>query len=304
MISFLKVVGKAVAWLVAALIVVIALALLVVGVRYWTWTPDPLDHLYSGDKILNFAHRGAQEAAPENTLSAFLTAEAMGAHGVELDVMFSSDYELIVIHDYELDRTTDGEGRVKEHTLDEIRELDAGAWFDEAFTGEYIPTLQEVVEILEPETLINIEIKSINPVTDGLEAAVVEVIQEYDLHSRVVVSSFNPIALMRVKAADDEIVVGLLYNENEQMMGNPVLDHILRKGWLIPILRPDQLHPQFEMVDEKYMEWAQKKGYRVNVWTVNEDADLKRMLSLEVDGIITDRPDHLHKLMQEQGLAN
>ena len=304
MVNFFKVIGKIILWLVAAVVVVIALALLVVGVRYWIWTPDPLDDLYGDHEVLNFAHRGAREAAPENTISAFLTAEIMGAHGVELDVMFSQDKELVVIHDWELDRTTDGAGLVRDYTMDAIRELDAGSWFREGFTGERIPTLQEVVEILEPETMINIELKSVSPVTDGLEAAVVDVIQTYDLYGRVVVSSFNPIALLRVKQADKDIPVGLLYNENEKMLDNPALDHILRKGWFISILRPEQLHPHFDMVDEKYMEWARKKGFRVNAWTVNEAADLKRMLDLGVDGIITDRPDQLLKHMEERGLVD
>ena len=304
MLDFLKAVGKIILWLIATVVVLIALALLVAGVRYWAWTPDPLDDLYGEREVLNFAHRGAREAAPENTISAFKTAEAAGAHGIELDVMFSKDKKLVVIHDFELNRTTDGTGLVKDYTMDEIGALDAGSWFEEAFTGEHIPTLHEVIEALEPETMINIEIKSVSPVTDGLEAAVVDVIQKYDLYGRVVVSSFNPIALMRVKQADKDIPVGLLYNENEKMLDIPVLDHILRKGWFIPILRPEQLHPEYRMVDEKYMKWARKKGYRVNVWTVNEAADLKRMLDLGVDGIITDRPGQLWKHMQERGLVD
>lgn len=304
MLKVLSFIGKLILWLAAAVIAVLALAVLVIAVRYWIWTPDPLTDFYGEHEILNFAHRGAREAAPENTLSAFLTAEAMGAHGIELDVMLSSDGQMVVIHDFELDRTTDGEGLVKKHTFDQLRQLDAGSWFDEAFTGERIPTLEEVVAILDPDMRINIELKIESPVTDGLENAVVELIQKYDLHNRVVVSSFNPIALMRVKYADKDIPVGLLYDSNNQLLANPILDHILRKGWFIPILRPEQLHPEYKMVDEKYVEWARKKGFRLNVYTVNEAADLKRMLDLKVDGIITDRPDQLRKHMQERGLAN
>lgn len=291
MLKILKLIGKTILWIIASLIGVIVLVALVVAVRYWTWTPDPLDDFYGGNEILSFAHRGAREAAPENTLSAFLAAEIMGADGIELDVMFSKDDQLAVIHDYELDRTTDGEGLVEDYTMDQIKGLDAGSWFDQAFTGEHIPTLEEVLEIIDPGTLINIELKTETPATDGLEKAVVKVIQDYDLYGRVVVSSFNPIALLRVKWADRDIPVGLLYA--------PDLPRYLSEGWFIPILRPEQLHPRYDMVDEKYMEWARKKGYRVNVWTVNEAADLKRMLELKVDGIITDRPDQLLRHMLE-----
>lgn len=296
MLKVLGFIGKAILWLIAILIGLIILAVLIIAVRYWIWTPDPMADFYRERPIINMGHRGAREAAPENTLSSFLAAETMGAHGIELDVMLSKDDKLIVIHDYDLDATTNGKGAVKEYTLAEIKELDAGAWFDESFTGERIPVLEEVIEILDPLTLINIELKTETPATDGLENMVVDVIQKYDLYDRVVVSSFNPIALLRVKVADKKIPVGLLYA--------PDLARYLSEGWFISILKPEALHPELRMVDEEYMKWARKKGYRVNVWTVNEAADLKRMLDLEVDGIITDRPDLLLQLMQERGLAN
>ncbi|NLA27628.1 MAG: glycerophosphodiester phosphodiesterase [Firmicutes bacterium] len=296
MVKVFGFIGKALLWLLGIIIGLIVLAVLVIAVRYWIWTPDPMADFYHERPVINMGHRGAREAAPENTISSFQTAEAMGAHGIELDVMLSKDDRLIVIHDYDLDATTDGKGPVKEYTLAEIKKLDAGSWFDESFTGERIPILEEVIEALHPATLINIELKTESPATDGLENMVVEVIQKYDLYNRVVVSSFNPIALLRVKIADKKIPVGLLYA--------PDLPRYLSEGWFIAILRPEALHPELKMVDEDYMEWARKKGYRVNVWTVNEAADLKRMLDLEVDGIITDRPDLLLELMQERGLAN
>ncbi len=296
MLKVLGFIGKAILWLIAIVIGLLVLVALVIAVRYWIWTPDPMADFQRERPVLNMGHRGAREAAPENTLSSFLAAEMMGAHGIELDVMFSKDDKLVVIHDYDLDATTNGKGPVKGYTLAEIKKMDAGSWFDEAFTGERIPTLQEVIEVLDPETLINIELKTETPATDGLESAVVDVIREYNLYSRVIVSSFNPIALMRVKWADKNIPVGLLYA--------PDLARYLSEGWFISLLRPEALHPEMSMVDENYMEWARKKGYRVNVWTVNEAADLKRMLDLGVDGIITDRPDLLQQLLEERGMAD
>ncbi len=294
--KLLKFIGKVILWLLAIVIGVIALAVLVIAVRYWLWTPDPIADFYRDTPILNIGHRGAREVAPENTISSFLAAEKMGGHGIELDVMLSKDGELVVIHDYELDATTNGHGPVKNYTLAELKKLDAGSWFDEAFAGERIPTLAEVIEALDSQTRINIELKTESPATDGLENAVVQAIQEYDLYDRVIVSSFNPVALLRVKWADKRIPVGLIYA--------PDLPRYLSEGWFIPILRPEALHPEIRMVDEEYMEKARKKGYRVNVWTVNEAADLKRMLELEVDGIITDRPDQLLLQMQELGMIN
>ncbi|MEW5786121.1 MAG: glycerophosphodiester phosphodiesterase family protein, partial [Bacillota bacterium] len=245
-------------------------------------------------EVLNWGHRGAPEAAPENTLSAFTAAVALGAHGVELDVMLSADGEIVVIHDYVLDKTTDGTGPVKDYELAELKRLDAGSWFSDEFAGERIPTLQEVIDALDRSVFLNIEIKSESPATDGLEEAVVQAIARNDLYERVIVSSFNPISLLRVKLADKRIDVGLIYA--------PDLASYLSEGWFIPILRPEALHPRFDMVDEEYMAWAHKKGFRVNVWTVDEAADMARLLDLGVDGIITNRPEIVQQLLAERGL--
>jgi glycerophosphoryl diester phosphodiesterase len=272
----------------------IVLIVLVVGARYWSWTPEPVASFYEERSVLNWGHRGAPEAAPENTLSAFKAAVELGADGVELDVMLSSDGEVVVIHDYTLEKTTDGSGPVKNYSLAELKQLDAGYWFSGDYAGEYIPeripTLQEVIDDLDPSVFLNIEIKSESPATDGLEKAVVQVIARNNLYERAIVSSFNPISLLRVKMADKRIDVGLIYA--------PDLPKYLSEGWFISILRPEALHPRYDMVDEAYMAWARKKGFQVTVWTVNETRDMEQMLDLGVDGIITDRPDVLTLLLQ------
>lgn len=126
-----------------------------------------LDH-FSQDRVLNFAHRGASHDAPENTLAAFRLAREMGADGVELDVQASKDGEAVVIHDFTVDATTDGRGPVKDKTLAELKELDAGSWFDapsinsgrRRFAGERIPTLQEVIDEVGHQLLLAIELKA------------------------------------------------------------------------------------------------------------------------------------------------
>jgi len=281
------------------LLAVLALALttmglVVVALRYWIWRPDPLTGLFGDRMVINLGHRGAPEVAPENTLPSFLAALEQGAQGVELDVMLSKDGEIMVIHDPHLEKTTTGSGLVSEYTLAELKQLDAGALFGEPFIGTTIPTLQEVIDSLPSTALINIEIKGQRIFTDGLERAVVNVVAEKGLLDRVIVSSFNPVSLLRVKWADSRIPIALLYS--------PDLPVYLSEGWLIPVIRPEVLHPRYDMVDEAYMKWARNKGYRVNVWTVNEAAEIKRLLDLRVDGIITDRPDLLHQILQERGL--
>ena len=295
MLKLLKSFGKLAVRITLLILVLFALAGVVVAVRYWVWTPEPMAAFYGDRAFVNQGHRGAPEAAPENTLPAFSEAMQLGAHGIELDVLLSKDGEIVVIHDNTLDKTTSGSGLVKDHTLTELKQLDAGSWFDEDFIGTRIPTLQEVIDHLPRTALINIELKGESLATDGLEQAVISTIAENNLFDRVMVSSFNPVSLLRLKLADKRIPVGLIYA--------PDLPVFLSDGWLIPILRPEALHPRCDMVDEAYMNWARNKGYRVNVWTVNEAAEMKRLLDLGVDGIITDRPDLLLQILEERGLA-
>ncbi|NOZ27924.1 MAG: glycerophosphodiester phosphodiesterase [Chloroflexi bacterium] len=241
------------------------------------------------ERPLVFAHRGAKAVAPENTIPAFLKAAEMGADGVELDVQFSSDGALVVIHNMTLDETTDGHGRVTSHTLEELKRLDAGSWFAPEFAGTRLCTLEEALDAIGDRLLVNIEMKSFSMGNDGMAEEVARIIQQRDLYDQVLVSSFNPFTLRRLKKVDPRIETGLLYA--------PGLPVYLSRAWLRPWARPDALHPEYVMVDEAYMQWARRKGYPVNVWTVNEPDDMRRMIDLGVNIIITDYPDRLLELL-------
>jgi len=249
-----------------------------------------LDDLYH-NRVLNFAHQGARAAAPANTLAAFRLAAEMGADGVELDVQLSRDGEAVVIHDFTVDGTTDGQGAVRQKTLAQLKTLDAGGWFAPAFAGERIPTLQEVFDAVGHRSLLNVEVKSLPGRSRGLEAEVVRLIEDNNLGHRVIVSSFNPLALRKVKQLNPNIFTALLYAP-----GQPLF---LRRAWLSPIVPHEFRHPHFSMVDGRFMTWAREKGYRVNTWTVNEPDEMRRLLALGVDGIITDRPDLLAGILAE-----
>ena len=247
-----------------------------------------LDHLYQGG-VLNFAHRGASHDAPQNTLAAFRLAREMGADGVELDVQASKDGEAVVIHDFTVDATTDGQGAVKDKTLAELKELDAGSWFDTWFAGERIPTLEEVLVGVGHQLLLNIELKTKGLRNADLVAEVVRLIEDHNLVHRVIVSSFNPLALRRVKKLNHHIPTGLLYYFD-------LSAHLLRT-LLVLVANPDALHPAKDLVSQEYMTWAKERGYRVNVWTVDEPAEMERLVALGVDGIITNRPDVLKEVL-------
>jgi glycerophosphoryl diester phosphodiesterase len=250
-----------------------------------------LDRFYDG-RTLNFAHRGASGYAPQNTLAAFLLAAEMGADGIELDVHLSADGEAVVIHDDTVDATTDGRGRVSRMKLSELKALDAGSWFGPRFAGERIPTLQEVFDAIGHRQLINIEIKvesGYHPLEQ--EAEVVRLIEDNQMMHRVIISSFTPRSLRRVRKMNPHIPLGLLYGKPE-----PAFLPLLLRWLFVPY---DALHPGLEMVRPGYVERARRRGNRVNVWTVNDVDDMRRMRDLGVDSIITDYPDILTGVLAE-----
>lgn len=242
---------------------------------------------------LNFAHRGASARAPANTLAAFTLAAELGADGVELDTHLSEDGEVVVIHDFGLEATTDGQGLVQHKTLAELKRLDAGSWFDPAFAGQRIPTLQEVIDKVGHHLLLNIELKTKSLGDDGLAEAVVRVVEANGLVDRVIVSSFNPLALRRVKKLNALVDIGLLYA--------PHLPVYLRRPWLRVLLRPNALHPHHTMVDGEYVRRAQRNGYRIHTWVVEDVDEMRRLKEWGVDSIITSQPGLLRRTMLAGG---
>lgn len=237
-------------------------------------------------RVLNFAHRGARRQAPENTLPAFTLAAELGADGIELDVHLSLDGVPVVIHDRRVDRTSDGSGPVGRRSLVELRRLDAGGWFAPEFAGTRIPTLYEVFEEVGQWLLINIELKDSGP-DDRLAERVVDVVRRAGMTHRVMFSSFDLFVLRRARRLAPEIPVGYLYVSDLSL---PMV-----RGWLArSMLGPHPAHhPHFSSVNERYMAWARRHKLRVNVWTVNEVDDIRRMAALGVDMIMSDYPDRV-----------
>jgi len=246
----------------------------------------------STSRPLNLGHRGARGLAPENTLAGMKVAMQVGADGVEFDVQRTSDGHLVVFHDDDLKRICGVGGRVVTSTLAQLRELDAGRHFGPQFFGELIPTLDELIEALPASAFLNIEAKRFRFRSDGLEAGIVQAIQRHNLLSRCIVSSFNPVLLWRMGRIDRAIPLGLLYAPDEPVG--------LNRGWPRYGLRLAALHPYHEQVTAKLMQQARSRGQQINTWTVNEPAEMRRLIDLGVDGIITDRPDLLSALLIEQ----
>jgi glycerophosphoryl diester phosphodiesterase len=239
-----------------------------------------LDSIYQG-KPLVFGHRGAKAYAPMNTLPAFELAAQQGADGVELDVQFSKDRALVVIHDFTVDSTTNGEGRVRDMTLAQLKELDAGSWFGDAFKDTRIPTLDEVFEAVGNHLFINVEIKVESNSTDGIEQAVADLIARRNVQRRVIVSSFDLPVLERLRKIAPGIPIGFLHF------------NLLREAEISRLrdLDFEAIHPHHLLIDSEYMAWAHTNGYRVNTWTVNEHDRALELRNLGVAAVISDNPD-------------
>lgn len=239
-------------------------------------------------KTLNMAHRGASAYAPENTLAAFKLAFDMGADGIELDVAPTRDGVPVVMHDDTVDRTTDGHGAIRDLTLDEIKRLDAGITFDVKFRGERVPTLAEVLSTVAPRGLVNIELKFGKLSPTGLEAAAVaRVIKETDAANRVFISSFNRFPLHEIGRVDASLPLGLSYCARIPI------------PFQRPLQAPSALHPEHVLVNPGFVRWAHGKGYKINTWTVNDPVEMKRLVGLGVDAIITNKPDVLRHVISE-----
>lgn len=239
----------------------------------------PLENVYQG-RILVFGHRGARAYAPMNTIPAFELAVEQGADGVELDTHLSRDGILIVLHDFTVDSVTDGNGYAKYMTLSELKELDAGKKFGDAFAGTCIPTLDEVFEAVGRKLFINVEIKSESQDTDGVEQAVADCIQYHGMQSRVIVSSFNPLALQRFRTIMPEVPIGYLYAPQYTFFPE-----------VMETLPHEARHPHESIIDASYMQWVRNHNWRVNTWTVNDPIRAIELRNLGVDAIITDAPD-------------
>lgn len=250
---------------------------------------DVLKQIYGdGDKTLVFGHRGAKAYAPMNTIPAFELAAEQGAHGIELDVQFSNDGELVILHDTTVDGTTDGKGEVVTKSLDELKSLDAGSWFDPKFAGLQIPTLDEVFQAVGQSLIVNVEIKVYNLKDESIEQAVADCIMRNKMQERVIVSSFEPVNIQRMKTIAPDIPRG--YLQSPQTLS----------GATQPVLIPDDYHAEHwhhSMIENQQMEYAKETGKYVNTWTVNEVARARQLRLLGVNCIITDNPDVILKAL-------
>jgi glycerophosphoryl diester phosphodiesterase len=226
-------------------------------------------------------HRGASALAPENTLAAFRLAGELGAGFIEADLRATRDGAIIALHDASVDRTTPGRGPLTRFTLDELRELDAGSWFDPRFAGERIPTLEEILDWSRKARLgLFLEIKG-EPTGAFLETLLAG-LERSGGHASAVVISFDPGTLAALRRLKPRAATGLLF---DAALPDPV--RAAEKAGAARLL------PRRDLMDPELVERAHRAGLAVVAWTVNETAEMRRLAALGVDGVMTDRPDRL-----------
>ncbi len=225
-------------------------------------------------------HRGYPVKFPENTLASFEGAMQAGCHMIELDVTLTRDRRVVVIHDDTLNRTTNGKGPVRDHSLEDIKRLDAGSWFDPRFSAERVPELTEVVKLTTGRCMLNIEIKesafeAAYPV-DAIERQVVELVKTSGAMDRVILSSFEKRVLQRIAVMEEPPAIAY------------ISDHGADKGVVEMLLamKAFSWHPRFQVLTRDQVELLHAAGLKVFPWTINTREEAEKLLAMGVDGII------------------
>ncbi|MGV2963831.1 glycerophosphodiester phosphodiesterase [Paenibacillus sp. AGC30] len=236
------------------------------------------------------AHRGFSSIAPENTMAAFLMAmERPEVQWMELDVQLSRDGVPVVIHDFTVDRTTNGKGLVRETDWADLQRLDAGAWKNKSYKGERIPALSELLDRSCGRVRLNIELKTQGDMYPGLPAAVIHEVRKRHMQNDVVITSFEPAALIEVKKLAPEIQTGLIIDA--------------RPGDLLTALRKMNctfLSIGYTNVDKSLMNEMRSAGIRVMAWTVDDKTIMKKLAAVDPELMLcTNRPDVWELAFQE-----
>ena len=239
---------------------------------------------------LILAHRGFSGNFPENSRRGFLEAiNVKGCHGFETDLQMSSDGELVIIHDETLERTTTGTGYVNATTFKDLRKLDIGSWKGPQFAGEAIMALDELLELaIQHNKKINLELKNYLIYYPNMEEKVIERICAFKAEDKVFLSSFNHVSMEKARSINPNIPTGLLYHQ-------PLIN--VEKYATGHALHPHHLLLQH---DPGLVTRAHKEGLKIHTWTVNKDSDMRTLIKMKVDSIITDYPNKLAKILEEK----
>lgn len=227
------------------------------------------------------AHRGASGYAPENTLAAFIMAVKMGARAIEFDVQMTNDEEIVVIHDYTLDRTTNGKGFIFEKSLEDIKKYDAGSWFSERYKGEKVPLLTEVLDVIPSDIMIHVEIKKAVFEKRCIEDKIINILKTKNRLEGTVISSFDHYCIKHIMK-ENCVRTGALIEAN---IIDPI-NYLVTRG-----INSYSFNQAVEFIDMSVVEEAHTKGLKILSYTINDIRTAKMFEQMGVDGIFTNYPD-------------
>ncbi len=218
-------------------------------------------------------------------MAAIKKAIEFGADHIELDVRLSKDGHVVLLHDSKLQRTTGDSGHVWDYTLEELRTLDAGSWFAPEFAGERLPTLEEVIQAVKGKVKLDIEIKRSGYEPD-IERKVIDIVRKHGFSKDCYFTSFDPATIEEIKRLAPDIKTGFIF-------GTFYGDTLFTGNW-------DFLVPKYTLVDESFMAKARQARKPVFTYTVNDEETMRQLIRLGVDGIITNYPERLKKVLSEK----
>lgn len=233
------------------------------------------------------AHRGASGHAPENTIAAFERAVQLGATFIETDLHLTRDARFVAIHDATLERTTNGKGLVHGFTLAELKQLDAGKWYDREFMDERVPTLEEILEFSRKyDAVFYLELKYDS--AWGMHHALVAALRNAESAARTVMISFDPATVRAVHALDPSLMTGLLIEKEAGDFVSVASQAGAR-----------QICAAASIVTPEFVTAAHRADLHVIAWTVNSADEMREMMAAGVDGIMTDFPDRLRATVED-----
>ncbi len=238
----------------------------------------------------NFAHRGFSGKYPENTMLSFRKAVDAGADGIELDVHFTKDREVVIIHDETIDRTTDGTGAVENFTYSELSKYNAYASFEGKYDFQKIPTLREYFEFIAPIDgfITNIELKTGINEYEGIEKSVLGLIDEFNLRDRIIISSFNHFSVKRFKSLAPDVKCGFLEDSRIIDFGSYACNNGV-----------EYVHPLYLTLTKDVFDEIYSHNIGINAWTVNDECAVRKMIENNVNAVIGNYPDMVNRVISE-----
>ncbi|MGM0545864.1 MAG: glycerophosphodiester phosphodiesterase [Bacteroidota bacterium] len=254
--------------------------------------PSPYND--DGGEFFIIAHRGASAYYPENTMIAFEKAVELGANMIEIDIALSKDGVPVIFHDAKLNQHTNGKGRLRNFTLQELKKLDAGSWYSARYSGQKIPTLEEVLAFASGTIALNIEIKPVavsNNFESGIEQKALQLVKKYNMENHVLFSSFDYRALHHLKELGPEIPVALLY---EKKQSRKLLPNQLVKKYQV-----DAFNCSIRQLKKKWIADLNEHQIPSFIYTVDKKSQMRKLIKAGVVGIFTNKPNVLREVVKE-----